>query len=621
MHAKLLEPDSDKQHRSCADLDSENCGPHASQGMGSSVQGGGTASGPVEIQQKATQAKDVTRPRKAHHMRSRSDIVQQHHAMTRCRDMKLSPSFPSHLSKSLKTRRSLLDDGSRIIPPTECFFPQPQKGQSLTSFLSSSEFSNCAELDKENAHFYVSEALISAMEQMRWRKAVYGQSDGEAEESEVEDIKQRIRIRRREKVQEKISRPLELQLSDGLTDTPTSISPASSFNSSTSCREGESDTDIEDFDLSENRTTNLSLVPEQGLSLSMASLYSDTDIKKLSQDSGSTEVLNKLTPSAEVVALSLLKKFSEKHLPKASELVWLVSERDAPQSLLPLPDSWPISPDEAFDEYDVPKTRLRGNLEWAPPREQIILSVRTKPRLRMQLAAQNYRCAGCGMKVSQALASGLRYCEYLSKLFCHCCHNNSTAVIPARVLHQWDFGRYPVSKFAHDLLERLSADPLFHVQDLNPSLYRRSNSMNRVRQYRLALHHLQQFVQACRHAVVLQDELEKLPHYLLSDPDVYSLEDLQQVRSGALVESLKKIWQSCLNHCTQCARCCAQGFICEGCHNGKDILFPYQLSSTFQCPACRACFHHKCYVPGHCPKCLRLENRRKTWAHMEYASS
>ena len=51
--------------------------------------------------------------------------------------------------------------------------------------------------------------------------------------------------------------------------------------------------------------------------------------------------------SADVVALSLLRRFPQKHLPAASELDWLVSEQDAPQQLLPLPKSQPISPDDA----------------------------------------------------------------------------------------------------------------------------------------------------------------------------------------------------------------------------------------------------------------------------------
>lgn len=37
--------------------------------------------------------------------------------------------------------------------------------------------------------------------------------------------------------------------------------------------------------------------------------------------------------SAEAIALSLLSQFSEKRLPKASELDWLVSEKDVPQAV------------------------------------------------------------------------------------------------------------------------------------------------------------------------------------------------------------------------------------------------------------------------------------------------
>lgn len=37
--------------------------------------------------------------------------------------------------------------------------------------------------------------------------------------------------------------------------------------------------------------------------------------------------------SAEAIAMSLLSQFSEKRLPKASDLDWLVSEKDAPQAV------------------------------------------------------------------------------------------------------------------------------------------------------------------------------------------------------------------------------------------------------------------------------------------------
>ncbi len=127
----------------------------------------------------------------------------------------------------------------------DSFFPKPEEGQSLVSFLSSQDFHTCAELDKvkydthgernyqivllmqeivsqecvcrikqlfelfcflqENAHFSISEALIAAIEQMKWNQVLRPQveSDHEIEsDEEIQELKQRIRIRRRERLKE-----------------------------------------------------------------------------------------------------------------------------------------------------------------------------------------------------------------------------------------------------------------------------------------------------------------------------------------------------------------------------------------------------------------------------------
>lgn len=47
--------------------------------------------------------------------------------------------------------------------------PQPQHNQSLTAFLQAAQFSRISnELERENAHFSVSEAMIAAIEQIKW---------------------------------------------------------------------------------------------------------------------------------------------------------------------------------------------------------------------------------------------------------------------------------------------------------------------------------------------------------------------------------------------------------------------------------------------------------------------
>ena len=50
--------------------------------------------------------------------------------------------------------------------------------------------------------------------------------------------------------------------------------------------------------------------------------------------------------SAEAVAKSLLQKFAKTSHPAACELQWLVTYQDAPQSLLPLPQTVAVAPDD-----------------------------------------------------------------------------------------------------------------------------------------------------------------------------------------------------------------------------------------------------------------------------------
>ncbi|KAH7961392.1 hypothetical protein HPB52_008793 [Rhipicephalus sanguineus] len=194
-----------------------------------------------------------------------------------------------------------------------------------------------------------------------------------------------------------------------------------------------------------------------------------------------------------------------------------------------------------------------------------------------------------------AVLSRLRYCEYLGKLFCHCCHSNSRAVIPGRVLQRWDFSPQPVSNFARDLLDRMAADPLFNIRDLNPDLYRRVKVLNRLRQCRTALHYLHQYILCCRLATRLQDSLGSVQQHLLDEPHVYSLEDLEQARQGVLVAQLLGIQDDCERHCLACPICTGRGFICEICNNADQLVFPFQLSLAAQCTGTLAAAFFVCY--------------------------
>ena len=58
---------------------------------------------------------------------------------------------------------------------------------------------------QENAHFSISEALIAAIEQMKWNQILRPSEESDPEidsDEEIQELKQRIRIRRRERLKE-----------------------------------------------------------------------------------------------------------------------------------------------------------------------------------------------------------------------------------------------------------------------------------------------------------------------------------------------------------------------------------------------------------------------------------
>ncbi|XP_044750682.1 run domain Beclin-1-interacting and cysteine-rich domain-containing protein isoform X2 [Coccinella septempunctata] len=497
-------------------------------------------------------------------------------------------------------KKSFIEGGGKtILPMSTGYIPTPVQGQSLLSFLTSSQLTRSnAQLDRENAHFNVSEAIISAIEQMNCKKDLR-LSDDPTDDSDPEilELKQRIRIRRRQKMVEKQRRLWASSiLIDGGNET-TSASPPSS--SSNTYSETSSD-NIEDIEIDEASN----LAETKGLSNSMASLYSEADLKKTRGiPDGASDIL-----SAESVAISLISTFKGKRLPKASELQWLVSEEDAPQALLPMPKGWPVNPDDHLST----SISLRGTDDWAPPRPQIIFTLHPSSTRKELMIKQNYRCAGCGMRVAPQYASKFRYCEYLGRYFCTGCHSNQLALIPARILHKWDFTRLPVSTFSYRLLEQMYSDPLFRIFDLNKNIGKFSKDIEFHRKYSLGLYYLKDFILSCDDAESVRKILK--PHIKSSkdELELYSLEDLVKIKSGQMKTELKNLVDISIKHITECQICMGRGHICELCKS-NEVIFPWQLSLVTRCDSCGCCYHKNCWKVGSpCKKCIRLNRRRES---------
>ncbi|XP_077440144.1 run domain Beclin-1-interacting and cysteine-rich domain-containing protein isoform X2 [Vanacampus margaritifer] len=503
-----------------------------------------------------------------------------------------NPFTPQRNDTSTPTSLYMESHGSQYSGTSDGLFRKPSEGQSLISYLSEQDFGSCADLEKENAHFSISESLIAAIELMRYnlrRQQEEGEEEGDSD-SEIQQLKQKIRLRRQQIRRSRLPPCMASQHLFHSTDS--NGSRRSSQDSDHGLSDSDSAEEVEECELRDGcEGQSLLAVSQNGLSLSLASLFSEADIKRsvssrnrsfLSSESMSTSFLQ--SNSAESVAMGLLRQFEGMQLPAASELDWLVPEHDAPQKLLPIPDSLPISPDdgEHADIYKL-RIRVRGNLEWAPPRPQIIFNIHPPPKRKIVVAKQNYRCAGCGTRIDPDYIKRLRYCEYLGRYFCQCCHENAQVVVPGRILMKWDFGKYYVSNFARDLLSKIAGDPLFNPNDINSGLYKKVKALESVRVLRMQLFHMKNLFKTCRFSKEVLEQFDTLPCHLTEDLHLFSLNDFLSARNGELAPRMKELLKLGTVHVAGCVLCQAKGFVCEFCGNDKDIIFPFQLSKCQRC--------------------------------------
>eukprot|EP00033_Pygsuia_biforma_P000724 GCRY01000847.1.p1 GENE.GCRY01000847.1~~GCRY01000847.1.p1 ORF type:complete len:1383 (+),score=420.73 GCRY01000847.1:228-4376(+) len=287
------------------------------------------------------------------------------------------------------------------------------------------------------------------------------------------------------------------------------------------------------------------------------------------------------------------------------------SEAPEPEPLAsppPSKQSLPTTPSEAVDGAGSRLSSTTDQELWYAPENR--LHVTYHPR-DVTLAQQFYLCGFCGCRLSGGFLSKERWCYYTGKFYCKDCHTGQKQPIPAYIVGRWDFKPRPVAVHVDTYLKNIFKRPMLKIQPsgLKDGLYHTVDEMKRVRILRQQLCRVRDYILTCGEADHLLHVLHPR-YYLMHDPDVYSLADLAEVKSGTLAVFLARVVEQFVAHVYNCARCQGKGYICEVCSDPTPI-FPFQLSKTLLCPDCRALFHRHCLLPGMCPKCLRLRDRSK----------
>ncbi|RNA43987.1 run domain Beclin-1 interacting and cysteine-rich containing -like [Brachionus plicatilis] len=272
--------------------------------------------------------------------------------------------------------------------------------------------------------------------------------------------------------------------------------------------------------------------------------------------------------------------------------------------------------DYSNSSFNLNSSRIIGDDSWAPVREQLIIKKVPKISRNELIRSQNYRCADCGLKIkdtSKQLKS-FNYCEYFCKYFCRYCHINETSYIPAEIIFSLNFKiDFQVCKKAKKFLSSIFKEPVFSLENLNPSLFQGKYSLfNRMKILRTKLYMSGQYITTCRYADKINNEIDtkfQNEKFIFENTDVFSFYLMFKLKKEDFIDDLRYLSHRVINHIKTCKLCSQRSHICGICRK-NELIFPFDIETVDKCPNCFSCYHKKCIIKvKECPKCIRLKSR------------
>nr|XP_036220543.1 differentially expressed in FDCP 8 homolog isoform X1 [Bactrocera oleae] len=256
------------------------------------------------------------------------------------------------------------------------------------------------------------------------------------------------------------------------------------------------------------------------------------------------------------------------------------------------------------------------------------------------LAAQRYKCPECGILLNFTLPKPIscfgsnkteenswiepRLCDYSGLYYCPNCHWNDYSIIPARVVHNWDFTQYKVSRSSLQEINLFYEKPLIKLEEANPKLFVFLEKLGSVKKLRQNLFYMRKYLLECRSATeekLLDKQItnhlnndnvgaNESRRHLIQSTDFYSIKDLELIEKGILVDYLQKVLNAFDQHIRNCELCHAKAYICEICDN-NEVIFPFD-DGCIMCNKCNSIYHRVCMTRKNmsCPKCIRWQERK-----------
>nr|CAI5841650.1 unnamed protein product [Callosobruchus analis] len=243
------------------------------------------------------------------------------------------------------------------------------------------------------------------------------------------------------------------------------------------------------------------------------------------------------------------------------------------------------------------------------------------------LSAQQYQCAECKAPLPLTVPKRIscigrvifqdnswgdepRLCDYTGQYYCMACHWGGRAVVPARVVHNWDLQPRPVCQAALQQLRITAQRPIINLEKINARLFSMVQELGLMKRLRSELIGMKKYLTVCRKATqdhVLWKHVDT-PH-LIDTLDMYSLQDLVDTNSGELPSKLHTLVDIFSTHIkVDCEICKGRAHICVICLS-NEVVYPFD-AMAHNCSSCNSVMHKVCYTrKNQCPKCLRIKSR------------
>jgi hypothetical protein len=173
------------------------------------------------------------------------------------------------------------------------------------------------------------------------------------------------------------------------------------------------------------------------------------------------------------------------------------------------------------------------------------------------MGSQHFRCHDCQNIIGIGDYPEAKLCELSGYYFCFDCHADDKAFSPALIINNWDFRNISVSKSLYNVCGSESRSKLFDLEKLNPDLFVYVGELQDIKQLRLTLSRYASAFMLCTEEARLEIVQRIWPReHLIETVNLYTIEDLSEVRFGRLLEELKDWLRLIKKHVTkECSDC------------------------------------------------------------------